>query len=234
MLKRYHTRYISLILLCGIVFTICAVSLLAEDETEYRIKAENVIGIGQGWKGTISFQSRVDSHGDNTRQHTDFGAMYLGFARWLDVGIRYRTVFKLVEETDWAREHRYYLDMMGRHALAHVGFSHRVRLEYNEWVDGIDDFGTLRYRISINPPYTLNAKRESLILRKYQLRPYANYEIAINSVDSGVALHSYEVGLSSLFTEAIVGNLYYMREDNNSTVEDTDLNVLGVTLRILL
>jgi hypothetical protein len=222
-----------LTVLCLLFFAVGSGSVLAAD-FQYRLKAENVAGLGENWMATLSLESRLDDKGDQTHQHTDFGGIYLGLAEWFDIGARYRTIFRSEEESIWKRENRYYLDMVGRHTFYDVGLSHRVRLEYNDWQDGLDDFGTIRYRISINPPHALSRERERRVLKDYQYRPYANYELTANSFDEGVTRHAFEFGVSIELAESILGDIYYMYEKNLSEIDQVDLSAVGLTVKVLL
>jgi hypothetical protein len=217
-----------------IFFVVGSQSVTVGDDAEYRAGVENIVGLSEHWKGALAYQSRYDSHGDQSRQHTDVGVIYLGKIQWFDIGARYRTLLQYTDELEWIKENRYYLDMTGRHAWYDLGFSHRIRLEYNDWEDRLDDFGTLRYRIAINPPHALSRERERRIIKDYKYRPYAKYELAATTFDEGIISHSFEAGISIGFTEVIIGELYYMHQENGSTLEEDDWNTVGLELKILL
>jgi hypothetical protein len=220
-------------LLCLLFSAMGSGSVLADD-FQYRLKAENVAGVGENWMATLSLESRHDDDGSQIHQHTDIGAMYIGLARWFDVGLRFRTIFRDIGESDWIRENRYYLDMVGRHSLFDVGFSHRARLEYNDWESSVDDFGTFRYRIAINPPHTLSKERERRVLKNRKYRPYANYELTATSLDEKITRHAFELGVTAELTESMIGNLYFLHEENGSEIEQPDLDSVGLTVKVLL
>ncbi len=226
-------RVLMLLVWCLLFFSACKGVVLAND-FEYRTKAENVVGMGEDWKATLSFESRHVDKREQVHQHTDVGAVYIGLARWFDLGLRYRTVFSREDETEWSRENRYYVDMTARHAFYDLGLSHRVRLEYNSRDVGLDDFGTFRYRIAVNPPHALSRERERRDRNEYHFRPYANYELTANSFDEGVTRHAFELGISIELLESLLANLYCMYEENLSELEPEDLSVVGLVLKVLL
>jgi hypothetical protein len=228
------SRRVLMLLVWCLLFFAAGIGVVLANDFEYRMKAENVAGMGEDWKATLSFESRYVDKREQVHQHTDVGAVYIGLARWFDVGLRYRTVFSREDETDWNRENRYYIDMTARHAFYDVGLSHRVRLEYNSRDVGLDDFGTIRYRIAVNPPHALSRERERRVLKNYQYRPYANYELTANSFDEGVTRHAFELGISIEVLESLLANLYYMYEENRSELQPENLNVVGLVLKALL
>ena len=96
-------------------------------------------------------------------------------------------------------------------------FNHRIRLECNNWDQRLNDFGTVRYRIGINPPFELDSIRERRILKSFnELRPNGSYELSYNTFDHYIGVHTFEVGLSMNFSERFIGNIYYPREEKRA------------------
>jgi hypothetical protein len=222
-----------LLLLCLLFSVMGSWPVLAND-SQYRIELGDVVSLGENWKGTMSLESRHDDDGSQIQQHADIGVVYLGVVDWFDVGLRFRNVFRDVDESQWAREHRYYLDMTGRHTVYDVVLNHRVRFEYNNWDNSVDDFGTFRYRIGIDPPHTLSRERERRVLKDHKYRPYARYELTADTHDEEITRHSFEFGLGAEFTDSIIGNLYYKYEKNSSTIDRVDLDIVGLVFKVVL
>ena len=205
----------------------------AGDELQYRISAKFVLEIAEHWKGTLGVESRYDDSGHQIKSHNDIGVAYIGISDWLDLGANYRSIFRVQEDDKWVREDRFYLNFIARHRLLGVGFSHRIRLEYNHWEQRIDDFGTVRYRIGINSPFELDPIRERRILKDYKVRPYGSYELSYNTSDRFVAAHSFKAGLSVSITQKIISNLAYIREESGSKTDAHGVNVLELEFKLL-
>ena len=112
-------------------------------------------------------------------------------------------------------------------------FNHRIRLEYNNWDQRLNDFGTVRYRIGINSPFELDPIRERRILKDYKVRPYGSYELSYNTSDDFVAAHSFKAGLSISITQRIISNLAYIREESGSKIDARGVNVLELEFKLL-
>lgn len=221
-----------LFLLVGILLTCCVYSH-AGDEFQYRIGVATALDLAKNWKGTLETQSTLDDRGHQIKNYNDVGVAYTGIVDWFALGGNYRNVFRQLRGDTWVRENRLYLNFIARHRLWDVGFNHRIRLEYNSWEQQIDDFGTVRYRFGINPPLELDPIRERKILKDYKVRPYGTYELSYNTFDQYIANHSFKAGLSFSFTERFSSNIYYVREESRSEINDRDMNVLGFDFNLL-
>jgi hypothetical protein len=146
--------------------------------------------------------------------------------------MNYRLVFRKLTEENWKHENRPHLNFTMRNRLFGIAFNDRVRLEYNSLED-LTDFGTIRNRIAINPPFELEPDKERLILRDYTVKPYGSYEFSFDTLDDSITRQRFQAGLSVAFTERGIGDLFYTRQDSRSTIDDTDLNITGVNLTLL-
>lgn len=223
------------LLLLGLILLVTG-RVDASDEFQFRFNSTLAVEMAKKWKGTAGIESRYDESGHQVKNHADLGVVYTGIAQWFDIGLNYRTIFSRLqtdlEQDQWLRENRMYLNFLMRHRIKEVGFNHRIRLEYST-TDRIADFGTIRYRVGINPPVEYDPSNERLILRNYTVRPYGNYELAVNSTDYHTGSHSFTAGLSAQFSDRIFGNFYYLREENRTNQDDYGINVVGIDLKLL-
>jgi len=168
-------RYVrALVLATVLLFIPCTAH--ASDEFQFWLGATTAVDLAKQWKATIGVQTRHDDRGDLVRHHSDLGVVYKGFADWLDVGLNYRAIFTKLVDEEWRNANRGYLNVTARSQLMGIAFSDRVRLEYSNF-EGFGDFGTVRNRIMLNPPFELEPDRERLIFRRYRLKPYGSIEI---------------------------------------------------------
>lgn len=217
-----------LIFLCLFAYSY---GVLAND-WEYRISPMISGEIIEDWSASISYESRWDDEYEKIRHHTDIGLIYTGWKNWLDVSANVRQISRRIDE-DWNKQKRYYLSFTARQQAWDIGFSHRVRLEYNNFNDRFGDFGTVRYQIAINPPYELKPIRERRIFDDYNYRPYVKYELSFNTLGHSISSQSFLLGLSLKLTDQFITNLYCQRKLIDSRVEDIHSNILGLKLKFL-
>ena len=204
----------------------------AGDEFQFWLGGATAVDLAEQWKATLGAQARYDDRGSLVRHHSDFGVVYKGFADWLDVGVNYRAIFSKLTDDEWKNANRGYLNVTARSRLMGVAFSDRVRLEYRDF-EGFGDFGTFRNRIMLNPPFELEPDRERLIFRRYTLKPYGGYEIFYDTLDDTVTRHRFQAGLSIVFTDRIVGDISYIRENSSSSINRDDLNIVSASVKLL-
>jgi hypothetical protein len=233
MLKKTLSLRAGYLLLIGVMALVVSPAAGAGDEFQYRVGATFVGEIVKHWKGTMETEASYDERGRRIKNYNDVGVAYLGLSNWFDLGGNYRTVFRELADGTWARENLYYLNFNARDSRLGIGFSHRIRLEYNQWEQRIGDFGTARYRIGVNAPFELDPVRERRLLKDYKLRPFCTYELFYNTLDNYIARHHFKAGLSARITQRIIGNLAYTREESRSRIDDRDLNVLGLHFKLL-
>ena len=226
-------RRAALALLLLVTFLSAATSH-AKDQFEMRLNGAAALSLAEYWKATFSVESSFDEDGDKKQHYSDLGFVYTRIADWFDVGANYRSVYNRLYEDIWINENRYYLNFIGRHRLFNIGFNHRIRMEYSQLdADRIDDFGTFRYRISVNPPFEYDMSRERLILNDYTVRPYGSYEIALDTSDDAISSHTGKVGLSSILSEKVVANIYYSYAKRLSDYVEGDLHATGLEITLI-
>lgn len=208
-------------------------SLYASDPFQFWLKGSLVAKTSEHTRIKAEIMSKLDDSGDFFYEDNSIGIVYTGISHWLDLGAFYKTVFAKIDvpgqEDVWQHEKRPHLNATARFKLFGLTFSDRIQLEYNGLED-LADYGTFRNKIAINPPFYLEPKREQTIVKTSKVRPFASYEIFINS-ENGVSKHRFQGGVSYQFSERIFTDLYYLRQENNTF--DSGLNVAGLTLKLL-
>ncbi|MBK1880644.1 DUF2490 domain-containing protein [Pelagicoccus mobilis] len=200
------------------------------DEWEYRVGSTATSKFTEHWKGTATYQSRYKEGGDHYRRHIDLGLFYGGITKHIDLTGNFRaTERKDFETGKWNDADFYYMNATYRHKIKDTGVSHRLRFEYEEfdW-----DYDVLYYRIALSPPYEFEPLRENLILDPYTIKPFASYEVALDT-NEDVLSHTYLLGLSYLFSDKVVGNLTYEFADNRGDHNPPNVNILSFDLKFL-
>ena len=229
--RRQLRRHITVAAL-GLMLVLVPCTVRAGDEFQFWLGATTAVDLAKQWKATIGVQTRYDDRGDLVRHHSDLGVVYKGLAHWLDLGLNYRAIFTKLVDEEWKNANRGYLNVTVRSQLMGIAFSDRVRLEYSDFED-FGSFGTVRNRIMLNPPFELEPDRERLIFRRYTVKPYGSYEIFYDTLDNAVTRQRFQVGFSVVFTDRIVGDISFIREDSTSQIDGTDLNIVSATLKLL-
>jgi hypothetical protein len=184
------------------------------------------------WRAKFGTQSRLDDRGVPVEEHSDLGFAYTGIGEWLDLGVNYRVIFRKVAGEEWTSETRPHINATARFRLLGLAFSNRVRLEYNS-LEKLSDFGTLRNKLSLNPPVYLAPARERPFLPHHKIRPFASYELFYFTDGGGVNRHRFQGGMSISFTDRVFLDLYYLRQENTATIGESGLNVVGANLKLL-
>lgn len=215
------------------LFMLAPGSLYASDPFQFWLKGSLVAKASEHFRFNAQIMSKIDDSGDFFYEDNDFGVVYTGISHWLDLGAYYKTVFQKInlpgQEDVWQHEKRPHLNATARFKLFGLTFSDRIQLEYNSLED-LGDYGTFRNKIAINPPFYLEPKRERRIVKSSKVRPFASYEIFINS-ENGVSKHRFQGGASFSLSERVFCDLYYLRQENSNF--DSGLNVAGLTLKLL-
>ena len=206
--------------------------LHAEDEWQFWADGNITAGLSRNLKAKVGIQSRLDDSGSLIQEHSDLGIAYTGLADWLDLGLNYRVVFRELDEEVWKYESRPHLNATARFRLFGLAFSNRLRLEYNSPED-FSDFGTVRNKLSLNPPVYLDPVRERLRMRHYKVKPFASYEFFYNTSTETVSRHRFRGGVSWTLTERVLCDFYYLRQEDRASLTQGDINVAGLNLKLL-
>jgi hypothetical protein len=197
------------------------------------------LNLGKDWIFTVDSSFRLSDSEDLFHKHVDFGFVYTKLAEWFDVGVNYRFIHKK-ERGEWGEEHRPHLNLIFKGEMFDIKVKNRFRFEYNEDDEALSDFGTFRYKITLNPefvdsrdvlPFLSEEKKD--FLGSHNARPFASYELFADTETERISRHRFSTGISLKLNDNLVGNVYFMRENNTSFRDRDNLNVLGLSLRIL-
>ena len=220
---------IRFVVLVGVILIPSVVQ--AEDEFQFWLDPADVaLNLKEQVKTTVQAQFRFGDGGELIRQHSDLGLMYTGLADWLHTSVNYRMIFRRLEQEDYLRQDRVYLNFTFRGHLMDFGLTNRVRLEYND-LERVGDYQTIRNKISINPPLEFKPSDQRVILPKYALKPFGSYEIFYNTFDHTFTRHRYQAGFAMALTDNIKGDISYIREESHSSIDPFNLNVLFMKIR---
>jgi hypothetical protein len=201
-----------------------------DDDFQFWSHWNLAIDLSKGWTFTFEEQLRVgDDASRLTRHQSDFGVIYHNLAEWLDLGVNYRVLEDRRGSEEWERRDMGYVNVTFLGRIFGQDFKNRLRFEY-ESRDRIDDFGTIRNQFTLNAPFELHPRREKI--KVYTVRPYASYELFYDTVDDRINRHRIRAGLSGRWSTNVVTNIYYMRQQGTSSLEE-NLNVLGFRLRLM-
>ena len=204
----------------------------AKDEFQLWVSPADVaMNLSEHFRGTVQAQLRYDDGGRLVRQHSDVGVAYTGLADWLQVGLNYRLIFRRLSDDAWKQQNRGHLNFTARGKLLRMSFSNRVRIEYNSLKD-VGDYQTFRNKISLNPPLEFAPNENRRLLRRQTLKPFASYEIFYDTFDNAITRHRYQAGFSVAANKNIKGEISYMRSDDASSIELSDLNIVFMRLRL--
>ncbi len=218
--------------IAGLLLCLSPGLLFAKDDFQFRPESHITVQAITNLKVQVGIQGRLNEDGRYEYQHTDMGLVYTGLAHWLDISLNYRLIFEKITEEEWSYGTVPSLNAVARFRIFRLAFSNRLRLEYTTLED-ISDFGTVRNKISLNPPLYLEAAREQHILGAQKIRPFVSYEF-FYTVNSGTfTRHQYQLGLSFGFSERVICDTYYMRQDTLDVDEFVGLNILGLNLSLL-
>ncbi len=218
-----------------LVYLAVAKPLQASDDWQYRVEGQITAALAKNVKMSIATQSRYNED-SFFYQHSDLSLIYTGLAPWLDLSVDYKVVFKKQADETWTYGTLPHLNATVRFPLFGLTLSDRFRLEYANAQD-FRDYGTLRNKLSLNPPFYLDPIRENSRQRHHKVRPFASYEL-FYSTDSGeIFRHEFTGGLSMAFSKRVYGDLYYLRQENmvDPGVSDVSdgVNIVGLTLKLL-
>ena len=202
----------------------------AADDFQWWNSANIVAELSEKWTFTFKEQLRMgDDAGTLIRQHSDFGAVYHGFADWFDLGINYRSIEKKSSDGDWDHSDRMHTNFTFHGKIFGRGVSNRLRFEYDTG-QRMKDFGTFRNKLTINPPYEFHPRRE--IFKSYIIKPFWAYELFYDTLDDKISKHRYTAGLSFKLSENWLSKIYYMHQESKSS-NNSDLNILGLQFKFL-
>lgn len=203
---------------------------LASSDFQLWNSANIVSDLNEDWTFTFEEQLRLGNDaGTLTRYHSDIGFIYHGLADWIDFGINYRAIEKKTDDGNWDHTDRGHVNFTLHGKLFGRDVSNRLRFEYDSSQE-IDDFGTVRNKFTLNPPYELHPRRERI--KSYTIKPYGSYEFFYDTLEYDITKHRFSIGLSAKLSENWYSKIYYMRQESSSSTEH-NLNVLGLHIKFL-
>lgn len=224
------TRSQWLIILVIIVAVLSSDICFGSSDFQWWNAANVVVDLSKKWTFTFEEQLRMgEDAGTLVRHHSDFGAVYHGLADWLDLGINYRSIERKTNDGDWNHTDRVHTNFTFHGKLFGRGVSNRLRFEYDTG-QRFKDFGTFRNKITLNPPFEFHPRRE--IFKSYTIKPYWAYELFYDTLDDKITKHRYTAGLSLKLSENWFSKIYYMRQENSSSI-DSALDVVGLQIKFL-
>ncbi len=213
-----------LVLVILIIFYVFPTFCLAYDDEDFAIwHIQNYsIKLNDNWKialdGEMHFSDDVER---GSYYHADFGAVYSGFAPWVDVGGFYRQIYSRSSD-DWQDEKRPHIDIILKKNLDFINFKNRGRFEYR-YKKNSDHFW--RYR---NKFYFIYPKK----FTKKNIQPYAAEEIFVDFDIRKLNQNRWEAGFLFDISESIKASVFYLRQSSKSNGIWTDTNVFGSSLGV--
>jgi len=214
---------------------ICFVSILsmvfmifkayAYDDNDFQVwHTENQeVKINQKWKATGEQEFRLsDNGGDLYYQHYDLGFVY-GLSKNIDLGINYRQVLEKDSKGKFRTENRPHINGTIKWELFDFKFDDRNRFEYRNF-ETKHAFWAYRNKFGIKTPWKFT---------KFEIQPYLADEIFINFNSTGFSRNRFYAGLGMSFFKHLKGEIYYLRQNSNSSGNWITANVLGTKLKLI-
>jgi hypothetical protein len=153
--------------------------------------------------------------------HYDAGLSYK-LEKWLNIGGGYRHVYEL-KKGKFKLENEPYLTATLFWSLKEIKFEDRSRLEYR-YFDYQSDSCRYRNKFNVKSPWKFT---------KIEIQPYISDEIFI-SFDGATELSQNRLspGLAMNLTKNLKAETYYMLQSAKSSGRWSDINVLGIKLKV--
>lgn len=180
---------------------------------------------GLSKNSSIAFEEEFrfrDNAGRFYYHHSDLGFVYTGLADWLSVGFNYRQIFEEDSMGEWRQENRPHLNATLTGKVSGLSVSNRSRLEYRDR-EIKDDLWRYRNKLTVNLPAELTPLK---------LQPYFADEVFLNVEGRAFEINRACVGLTTNLLKNLKGDVYYVRQSSCSTDHWTDINIIGIQLRI--
>ena len=178
--------------------------------------------VANNWKMFLGQEAYFQNDAsDFYYEHTEIGADYTGFAKWVDVGLHYRHVLSKTNDI-WLREEQPSLNVTLKGVLKNWSFSDRNRFEYRIKEDAEDGW---RYRnlVTIKFPWKIT---------RYQIQPYFADEMFADFLKEEINENRLYTGFSFTFTQNIGLDIFYMWRRIKSSGKWQTNDVLGTNLKL--
>jgi hypothetical protein len=193
-----------------------------ENDFQYWSNVGISVEVVEDWSLIVEEEFRFgDNAGEFYREHSDFGIMYSGLAKWLDIGANYRVIIKKTGD-QWAYEYRPHINGILHFELHDFRISDRNRWEYRYREVGKDGW---RYRNKL----TIELPRFTRI----ELRPFVADEIYIDFEKGGFARNRLFSGLLLQPSKHLELETFYLLQTNKDQARWVNIHVLGTRITFL-
>lgn len=180
------------------------------------------VGVTEDWSLIVEEGFRFgDNSGEFYREHSDFGIMYSGLAKWLDIVANYRVIIRKTGSR-WTYEYRPNIDGIFNFGLHDFRIIDRNRWEYRYREVG-DNGWRYRNKLTIElPGFT-----------RVELRPFVADEVYIDFEKGGFARNRLFSGLLFRPSTHLKLEAFYLLQTNKEPPHWVNIHVLGTLIKFL-
>ena len=161
-----------------------------------------------------------DDASDFYYHHYDAGYLY-SIHKNVDAGIAVRKIFE-EKRREFKEETRPALHLILKVSAAGWKFEDRNRIEHR-FVESSKDYGRYRNKITIRPPVQWS---------RFKLQPFAADEIFIDLDKANLSRNRLSSGITATIAKNVKAEAYYLLQSTKSSGVWSDLNVLGLKLKV--
>ncbi|MDD5496386.1 MAG: DUF2490 domain-containing protein, partial [Candidatus Omnitrophica bacterium] len=179
------------------------------------------VKLNKGFKLGLEEEFRFgDSASELYYQHYDFGLAY-DVNKYLTVSGNYRQIWEL-EKGEFEPEYRPHLNASLKYELWGFKLEDRNRLEYRAFDS---KSGSMRYRNKFTVKYPFKIK-------DFELEPYVADEIFANLDTVAFKRNRLYAGLGVKLIKNVKADVYYLLQSSKKSGHWTNINALGLKLKI--
>jgi len=156
------------------------------------------------------------------REHTDFGLMYGGLSKYLDVGVNYRIVLEKNSKKSWLGQNRVYFQAKLKGEMAGFDLSNRSQFEYRA-KNSHYDYWLYRNKSTVKFPFKFT---------KFDARPYVAHEFYVHFKKREVSRNRVWGGIGFDIYKKLTGDVYYMWQADKHHDSWLSRNIFGSKLKI--
>jgi len=221
-MRKMRGKYSVFIILVALLAEVAGVSF-ASDNVDFQYWNTESISykVAKDWKIEAEEEFRFGKDwGKLYYNHSDFGVVYSGLAKWFDLGANYRLVFE--KNKKWAYENRPHLNATFKYDLYDFDLSTRNRFEYRMKEKGASSW---RYRNKFTIKYLLT-------LESFNLTPYIADEIFVDFSAGNLNRNRLYGGIGFKIITNLTLDIYYLWQANKKSHHWTYDNVLGTKVKL--
>ena len=213
-------------LLAAIVIVVCgSPACFASDEGDFQFWSTSSVtfDVNKDWKVALEEGLKLGDDAGNLYYHyTDLGFVYRGLADWIDLGFNYKQAFSEDEEGHWLSENRPHFNVTVKGRLWDIDLSDRSRFEFRDkQVD--EDLWRYTNQLKAKLPFELT---------RFKLRPYLADQVYLNLEGQTFEKNRLYSGFTFKLPKDTEGGIYYVWQWAESDGEWSDLNAIGVNLKL--